>query len=142
MPIPAYTWLLGSPNGSVLGEIRNAYDRQVSVPVSSTPTASFRLRLDNQYANSVLNDDLLLFVLRDGLCIFAGIIVSAEETADEAGSRQVQVNAAGAFWRYGKRLIPSSRSDAGYSFSGNFIATINSLLDAVNTEAFGGVDHS
>lgn len=140
MPIPVYRWLLEDPTGAVLGEIMDAHDRQLQVGISSIPTASFRVRLDNKFADSLLNDDLLLLIYRDDLVVFHGIIVSAEETADEAGNRQVQANAAGAMWRLTKRLIPASRTEAGYSGTNWPSILVDGIMDATNAESFSGID--
>jgi hypothetical protein len=140
MPIPVYRWLLEDPSGAKLGEIMNAHDRQLQLGISSIPTASFRVRLDNRFANSLLNDDLLLIVYRDVKIVFHGIVISAEETADEAGNRQIQANAAGVMWRLSKRLIPASRTEAGFSFSGTPGAVVAGIVTGTNQESFTGLD--
>lgn len=135
-----WRFVLLDPAGKRLGEVTNAHDRTVSKTLSSIATASFRVRLDNVFSGALLNDDLLLLVYRNTELVFSGIIVSVEETADETGTRQLQVNAADAFWRLTKRLIPASRAEGGYSSTGSPAALVYALLDAVNAEVFSGVD--
>lgn len=135
-----YRFILEDPTGAPLGEVMNAHDRVLAFSIAPMPTVSFRVRLDNKFADNLLNDDLLLAVYRGTTIIFHGIVVSAEETADESGNRQIQVNAAGALWRLTKRLIPASRTEAGYSFNGTVTSIIAAIVNDVNAESFSGVE--
>lgn len=130
------------PTGDVQWELIQAHERRVSLVHNNIPQASFVISSEHPAANSVLNDDLLLKVYRGANLIFHGPIVSAEETAGDQGST-IQANAAGVWWRAGRRLILGSRTDAGYSINTSFtnfdVTVAQPLIDIVNNEFFTGI---
>lgn len=117
-PAPKFQYILTDLSGVTLGEVAQADDRKVSLPLLRLPTAQFKMPLWHSLADTVLNTDTLLKVYRwtaadnTKRLLFNGPVISAEEVGENL-TQSIAVNAAGPFWRLGKRLIGTTK--AGYS---------------------------
>lgn len=100
--------------GTQLGEVTNASDRVLSLPLNGLPTAGFGIP-SNHYLAPYLEDpswDGLLKVYRDGTLVFCGPVVTSDDQS--AGSGQtIKVTASGPLWRLGFRLLGTDA--AGWS---------------------------
>lgn len=132
------TWqfVLTDANYQPLGEVLNAAERKVALPLDKLPTASFRVRLDNPLADPMVSTACYLKAYRTPYrgfpsLQFFGPLVSAEESADRDNAT-IAVNAVGVGWFLQKRL-------AGQSSTGTVFPTtdraqiIKSLIDTAHT---------
>lgn len=129
-------WTLG---GDRIGEVLNATERKVSLPLSAVPTASFQIRLDNPLANEITsrNGDVLLTVYQGSTLWFTGDLTTAEEVGGEGTT--LQCNFAGPLWRLQKRLAGKVVSP-GYTDSSVSRGTVaQTLLSVANTEKDTGI---
>lgn len=139
MAIPQWTFVLTDLSGTVLGEVTNADDRQVVLPLNRVPTAAFKVPLQHTLASYIMDTDTRLKCYRDGVLRFHGPVISAEETGD-ALSQSISVAAAGAAWILGMRLVGKSKSGWAYGTAGTtydkcYIAS--QALALVNTDFTG-----
>lgn len=102
--MPSWRFVLTDNSYEPVGEIINASDRKVAVPLSKLDTCSFKVRLDNPLADPLLTTAGYIKAYRDGVLRFYGPIVSAEETVS-SDDASVSVNAVGAGWVLQKRLV-------------------------------------
>ena len=67
-----------------LGEVLNASQRKVTIPLNKLDTCSFRVRMDNPLAEAMATNEGYIKAWRNGVLVFYGPILSAEETGDSA----------------------------------------------------------
>ena len=142
----AWEFILTQLDGTVIGALQNADERNVVLPHLRIPTASFKIPLWHPHAVSIMDSDCLLRCYRTDpvtgtrTLAFHGPIVSAEENG-EAG-QTIQVNAVGPYWRLGKRMLGTLV--AGISFGTVAVPRDlgligHDILDAVNGASFTGI---
>lgn len=110
---PRWNFLLTDLQGTVLGELNNAKDRSVTLPLNRIPTASFSLPLWHDRADDILNGDTMVKAYRidqfgTSKLVFFGPTLSVEESGDSL-QQSIGVSATGPFWRLTKRLIGQSK---------------------------------
>ena len=137
----AWSFILTDKDYVPLGEIINASDRRVALPLSKLDTASFRVRLDNPLANSMMDCSGHIKAYRDGQLRFYGPILSAEESGDANGAT-VAVNAVGAGWILSKRLGGKSTTGTQFTTVTDRAVIMKSLIDTTNTENETGISTS
>lgn len=133
-----WTYVLDSA-GTPLGELR-AYQRTLSVKVSTTATASCRIRDDDPLWLQVrtLTTNLRVYNPAAQL-VFYGPIVSKQEAAQGQGGG-VQLNAVDLSWRLSKRWVGKDKNGVGVTYTGQDSGDIAfALLAAVNAEAATGI---
>jgi hypothetical protein len=84
-----------------VGEIINAQDRKVTVPLSKLDTLSLKVRLDNPLAEALSDCEGYIKAYRDGGLEFLGPIITAEEVGDATGAT-VAINAVSSGWYLNK----------------------------------------
>jgi hypothetical protein len=114
----SWDFILTDLVGTQIGQITNAADRTIALPLGRTPTCSFKVPLFHSYAPAILDGDTLLQAWRnDGLggraLRFNGPIISAEEVGDNL-TQSIAVTATGPFWRLTKRIIPGTDAITGF----------------------------
>lgn len=116
----AWQFLLTDLYGNVHGEVTKASDRRVSLPHMRVPTASFTISLWDPLADPLVNSECLLRCYRiddrtgQRNLAFHGPVIGVDENA-EGMTQTIAVSAAGPFWRLTKRIIPASKTKAGFS---------------------------
>lgn len=133
-----WTFVLTDLAFQPLGEILNASDRSVDLPLNRLSTAAFKIRLDNPMADVITTTEGYIKVYRDGTLVFFGPIISAEEVAEEKGPT-VAVNAVGSGWILTKRLTGKSTTGKVFATLTDRAQIIKTLIDDQNTLNFTGV---
>lgn len=118
-----WSFVLSDLNGVSLGEIQNADNRRVDIPLDGMVTGGFNIRLDERHADVILTTDCLVWAYEtigkksdqtpDKRLRALGEIVSAEEVTDENNSGTVEVTFADGMFRLLHRLV--GKSATGYS---------------------------
>lgn len=116
-----WQFLVTDYSGIVLGEVTQADERVVALPLNRVPTATFKVPLRHNLASALLDTDTLLLGYRDGVLRFCGPVMSAEESGD-ALNQSIVVSAAGGAVLLGHRMI--GRSKTGWS-----MGTASTLYD-------------
>ena len=143
------TWalLLARLDGTTLGEIDNASDRELSFPLNRLATGQFTIRLDHPLAGELLEGDALIKVYQTteaGSSIrMVAEVVSVEEVADQSnpGTLAITFAEAGLF-RLGQRLIGKSATGVSY---GTALSPVDrgeiasQVIAAANADADTGV---
>jgi hypothetical protein len=117
-----WQFVLTDLQGVVQGEVTNADERKISLPHLRIPSASFKLPLYHNLADTLLTTDTLLKCYRTDNntqqrnLAFHGPVVSVEEQSGGDTGPSLAVTAAGPFWRVTKRLIPGSMGKTGVSY--------------------------
>lgn len=125
-----WTFTLFNPAiGDVVGEIPNCVERRLTLPLSRPDSASFKIPLDNRFADRILEcKDFVVVNDGRGECMFHGPIVTAEEVGED--EQTVAVTVASPFWWLDRRLL--GRSTAGLEFSA---ASAENVLTEILLEA-------
>ncbi len=143
----SWEFILTDLAGVVIGEIKNADARKVTLPHLRVPTASFTLPLWHSLSTTVMDTDCLLRCYRtDSLTntrtlVFNGPIISAEENG-EAG-QSIAVNAAGPYWRLARRHIGTTVNGISWGTVAvpvDLGLIAHNILDTVNGPSFTGID--
>jgi hypothetical protein len=120
------------------GEILNAYEKNITLPLNGLDLCSFRVRLDNPQADWLMSTEGYIKAYRNDVLRFFGPVVTAQETGG-ANDASVAVNAVGAGWIMTKRLVGKSAAGDVY-ISGGVQAPLDralrfkDLLDKCNNE--------
>lgn len=136
-----WKFVLRDLSGQAIGELWNASDRELVIPLNGLPTASFKVRNDHPFADPILDGDLLVSVYEGKTLRFNGELVTSEEVVSK-DEQSIRVNALGMLWRLQKRL--TGKSTAGATF-GTPAAQLDrgeiarQLLVAANAEANTGI---
>lgn len=134
-----WTFGLCDLSGNPIGEITNAYERKVNLPLNALTTAEVTLRLGDALVDEVisLNGDVLLKVYQDSTLRFIGDLMSAEEvTGDKATMR---LNFAGPLWRLSRRLLGIPYPHAARSWSAPADQIIDAWINQTNTNHESGI---
>lgn len=121
-----------------IGEILNASDRKVAIPLNGMPSMSLAMRMDNPLADYLGQSAGYVKGYRDDVLRFFGPVISAEESLDSE-HQTIAVNAVGVGWMLQKRL--AGKSATGTVFAGPIdrAQLIKQLIDTANAEAVVGV---
>jgi hypothetical protein len=135
---PQWTWVLADNNFTPVGEILNAKNRRITLPLNKVSTASCQIRMDNPLVARLSDGEGYLKVYRDGVLRFYGPIITVEETVVK-DSQTLVLNATDPGWIFSKRL--AGKSDKGDTPGVNMDrATIfETLLDTANFEWDTGI---
>lgn len=130
-------WTFGLVDPSInksLGEIPDCTERRVFFPLSRPDGASFKVTLDNRFADRLLEcKDFVIVHDARGQIMLHGPIVTAEEDGTEDGPQTVAVTVGSPFWWLGGHLI--GKSHAGTSFNGaDSIQVLRTILNEANAE--------
>lgn len=90
-----------------VGELLNADERRVTLPLNKVDTASFKLRLDNPLADILMTGGAYVKGYRNNILRFYGPVVSAEESADNTG-QTIVVTAASPAWFFAHRWVTTN----------------------------------
>lgn len=124
-----------------VGEILNASERKVALPLSKLATASFRVRLDNPLADLLASCEGYVKGYRDGVLRLFAPIISAEEIADKDNA-SVMVNCVDAGWYMQKRLAGKSAAGTIFGSATDRAQIVKQLLDTANAEGETGISTS
>lgn len=151
MAVPHWDFELTDLNGTVLGEITNASNRQVVLPLNQLPTCSFKIPV-RHYLSPYLSDDTwdgLVKAYRTGqsggrVLRFIGPVVSSNEVGDDSGPPQISVAAASAMWRLNYRLLGTTstgwaKGNATTTFELTVIA--QQMLTDSNSAGYTGIEN-
>jgi hypothetical protein len=132
-----WSFIMADKTYEPLGEVLNAYDRKVAIPLNKLDTCSFRVRLDNPLSADLMSAARYIKAYRDDVLTFFGPIVTAEETGDASGA-SVVINCVGGGWILQKRFV--GKTTTGTSFVTTDRASImGTLIDTLNAEAETGI---
>lgn len=134
----AWNFILTDGTTRPVGEILNASDRQVSLPLNKIDTLSFKIRLDNPLSDQILSSNTYIKAYRDRVLRFIGPVISAEEASDNT-SQSVTVNAAGAGWIFGRRLAGKSITGRQFTSLTDRAIICQTLIGEANAENPTGV---
>jgi hypothetical protein len=144
MAVPKWKFVLTDLQGNSIGEVQNASNRQVVLPLNRVPTASFQIPIQNALSTYFLDPtfDGNLKAYRNNVLQFHGPVVSSAEAFDSSSGQIVAVNAAGALWRLGYRLLGTtsagwSLGNAGTTYDLGYIA--QQMLVTANGSAWTGI---
>lgn len=137
----SWRFVLTDATSRPVGEVLNAQDRQVAIPLNRLDTASFKVRLDNPLADYLVSTSGYVKGYRDSSLLFHGPIISAAEVGD-ANSATVAVNCVGAGWILQKRLAGKSSTGTTFGSATDRAQIIKSLIDTANSESETGIDTS
>lgn len=146
----SWQFIVTDLNGTVIGEVNKATERQIVLPHLRVPTASFKLPLWSDMAATIMDSDCLLRCYRKDdasgtrTLAFHGPIISAEESG-ESGVQSIAVTATGPYWRLSKRYIPSSLNATGAAYGAadalqDLGTMARTILNEVNAVHFTGID--
>lgn len=97
-----------------LGEIANCLERRVTFPLSRADSASFKVPVDNRFADRILETKDNVIVHDDlGVVRFNGPIVAAEETGED--DQLIAVTVGSPLWWAGLRITGRTRAGASYT---------------------------
>lgn len=133
----AYTFVLTDLLGTAFGEVMNATQRQVVIPISKPASASFTITETNPQLANVLTRECLLKVYDGATLRFHGLVVATEGTPKDSGGMQVACTAADPAFRLGRRLSGQAASPAAITSDKADIA--KQLIDVANSSAETGV---
>jgi hypothetical protein len=105
-----WTWEITDAAFNPIGEILNAKERKLTLPLNKVNTASFKIRLDNPLAESLSTDLGYIKIHRNGLLLFYGPLISVQEVG-EGDNSSMHITASGPEWIFSQRL-------AGKTFEG------------------------
>jgi hypothetical protein len=136
---PRWQFILTDLAGNQIGEISQAAERSVTLPLNRIPTATFRIPLWHPLAGNVLGLNCLLKVYRRDIVtgvnqlVFHGLLLSAEESAAD-NQQTIAVTATGPMWRLTKRFIGTTK--AGILF-GPTLSDLGTIAQQILTAANG-----
>jgi hypothetical protein len=131
MPV-GWSFIMADSSYEPMGEVLNAYDRKVSIPLNKLDTCSLKVRLDNPLSADLMSAARYIKAYRDETLVFFGPIVTAEEVGSPQGA-SVTINCISSGWILQKRLV--GKSQAGTIFTTTDRATIfDTLLTTLNAE--------
>lgn len=151
MAAGVWKFILTDNQGVVLGEILNATNRQVVLPLKSIPTVKFTVDVSNPFSALFTQPtwDGMVKAYRNNALQFVGPVVAGQEQGSSQGA-SVAVNAAGPFWRLNFRALgrPSVSGGTITPFAiGNSVTTFDlgsiaqSILTEANTQGYTGIDN-
>lgn len=120
------------------GEIIDAYDRRVALPLNKLDTLSLKVRLDNPLADRMVTTEGYIKAYRNKILRYIGPIISAEEVASNAEA-SVAVNSVGAGWVLQKRLVGKSATGRRFTSAIDRAAIVSTLLGELNAEDETGI---
>jgi hypothetical protein len=132
-------------HGTQLGDITNALNTSIVLPLNRLPTASFQIPIQHKLAKYFADPtwDGIVKAYRNGVLRFCGPVVSSAEAFDASNGQTIAVNAAGPFWRLAFRLLGTNA--AGWSL-GNASTTYDlgyiagQMLAAANAQGYTGIE--
>lgn len=133
--------VLTTLDGTSLGEIRNASNRKVSIPLNRMVGGSFTVRLDHRRADEILSGDALVKAYENKTLRAVGEIITAEEVADENGG-SIAVTYGDAMFRLLHRLIGKSATGYTQGTAGSPVdrgAIMAAMISAVQSEGDTGI---
>lgn len=134
----AWRFVLTDKNFVPQGEVLNAPERRVALPLSKLDTASLRMRLDNPLADAALACDGYLKGYRNGSLLYVGPVISAEENT-ERGKASVMVNSVSMGWFLQKRLAGKSATGRLFTALTDRASIAKTLISEANIENEMGI---
>lgn len=138
------TWrfILTDSTFTPVGEILNASERKITLPLNKVPTAAFKVRLDHPLADTLLTTNCYLKAYRTiaggtPSLEYYGPIVSAEENIDSNG-QSIAVNSAGAAWVLSKRL--TGKSSTGTTVTNDRAVLARLAISGTNNDGETHID--
>lgn len=144
---PAWQFILTDLSGVVLGELRGATERKVTLPLMRIPTASFSIPMWHPRAVDLLTQDTMLQcwrtdVLSTRKLVFNGPIGPVSEQTDNT-TQTIAATAMGPFSRLSSRLIGTTKAGIKFPAAGtqDLGITAQNILDTVNGQEFTGISN-
>lgn len=100
----AWKFILRDLAGVALGELTNATDRELQIPLNGLPTCSFKIQNEEPLVERLLEGEVLLSVYEGTTLRYHGDLITSEEVVDQNGG-SIVVTTAGLLWRLTKRLL-------------------------------------
>lgn len=98
-----WSWQLTDSAFNPVGEILNAKEMKLALPLNKINTASFNIRLDNPLASTISTDLGFVKIYREKVLLFFGPIITVAEVG-EGDNATMQVNCSGPEWIFSQRL--------------------------------------
>ncbi len=132
-----WRFVLTDQNYYPIGEILNAQDRQVTLPLNKLDTLSFKVRLDNPLSSLLASCAGFIKAYRNNVLIFFGPIISTEEVCDSS-TQSLAIVAAGAGWVLTKRL--AGKNASGVAYPGiDRVLVADAAIQAADLESTTGI---
>lgn len=104
-----WSWILTDSAFNPIGEILNAKEMKLALPLNKINTASFNIRLDNPFAQQISSDLGYIKIYRNKQLLFFGPLITVAEVS-EGENASIQINAAGPEWIFSQRYSGKSAS--------------------------------
>lgn len=135
----SWAFVLTDRNFVPQGEILNANDRKVALPLSKLATASFKVRMDNPLADQLMTTQGYLKAYRKTAAApwalkYMGPLISSEMSG-ERDKGSISVNSVGAAWVLGKRFAGKSATGTVFSTLTDRAQISKALIDTANAES-------
>lgn len=136
-----WQWLLTDAAFNPVGEILNARERKLILPLNKVNTASFKLRLDNPLVEQLATDLGYVKVYRNKVLMFYGPLISVQEVGEGDVSSLV-ATCSGPEWILTQRL--SGKTAAGIKLASGITMSTRfvELLAASNAEGETHIDYT
>lgn len=135
--VPSWTFVLTDLAGVALGEVANATERRVVIPLSKPAAAGFKITEQNPHLNHILTKDTLLKCYEGSTLRFHGLGVATEATPGSGGGIEVQYTASDPGFRLVRRISGKSANPTAITADKADIA--KQLIDTANAEGDTGI---
>lgn len=148
-----WTLVLTTLSGAPIGELLQASDREVDLPLNGIPTLTCKVAMTHRHADRLVNDNVLIKAYREPVrggtprLVFIGENSSAQEDPATAGG-VLAVTFSGPFWRLQRRMVGIDWDLDGHGVGWAYGDALNqrdlseaaqALLAAANAEAPTGI---
>ena len=147
MAAPSWQFVLTDLMGTVLGELRGASSRVVTVPLLRIPTASFTVPMWHPLADTLVTTESLLQCWRTDVLgtrnlVFNGPVGAVNEQTDNT-TQTIAASASGPFSRLSSRLIGVTKAGIKFPAAGtqDLGLTAQNILDTVNGQQYTGISN-
>lgn len=100
----AWKFILRDLSGTALGELTNATNRELAIPLNGLPTCSFVIQNEEPLVERLLEGEVILSVYEGTALRYHGDLITSEEVVSDSGG-SIAVTTAGLLWRLSKRLM-------------------------------------
>lgn len=135
----SWSLILANADKRPVGEILQAQDRSITLNLSKMDSTTFKVRLDNPLADTLMTTACYVKAYRDGVLQTFAPVIGAEEAFDKEGVPYVNVTASSPGWVFSKRYVGKSASGVTIPTGTDKAQVVTTLLDALNAESPTGV---
>lgn len=139
LAVSVWTTELATTGGTVLGEIRDATEREVNLAFGKPSSSTFTVRADNPLVPSLFGQDTLVRVWEDQTLRHNGLVLTADMKSSEDGNGipSVKVMTTDAAWILSKRIVgtgfTSGKGFLGDLYSGDKGLCAKQIIEAASS---------